>query len=202
MRLWFTVQYLLLIIFALSLLSCTTTTSSYHYISHARSLAAVRTIPVYIDRDFDEKDQKVLLAAVDEWNFALNGMIVMTVVSTTFDMDPATIHEAYSASGFIFLKIDSSNPMVHDSPSTLTFAFVDKISGNLLYIIRDRLSSFYLRSVALHEIGHLLGAVHRDHSLMQGYAEHPYPCIDGATVSQVAAHYMIPLELMNYCTSE
>jgi hypothetical protein len=192
-------------IFSLCFLSCSPWHTSFSYI---RSPAphqeiAQRQIPIWIDKNFGDADQISLQTAIDQWNYALNGYIVLQVASTGFDMETYPMLEARAGRGWLFLKINSDNAIVafHDRPHVTTLAVVDNIGGNTLYLIRDRVQNDQVTGLAMHEMGHLLGARHveGDDLMTPIYNSDDYRCIDYLTIKQVATFQHLPLENLNYC---
>jgi len=180
--------------------SSVSSNNSYYYLTRAKpELIPLLVKPVYIDKDYSEEDKAIIKKSLDEFNFVLNGMIVFQVKDDKFDMDLMEINDALNNNGLIILKINSQSYLIHDKSGTLILGWMNKLNGNLMYIVRDRLDNEFFHSVILHELGHALGAEHRPEGLMEAVSAKPYPCIDGETALQISAVQMIPFEEMNYC---
>lgn len=165
----------------------------------------VREIPIWVDKNFGEADKVAIDDAVNMWNFALNGYVVLKVVDTQFDMEVPKITEQVSKGGWLFMKIESTNKMVPDSKTKgfWTLGFVERIGGNHMYLIRDRLSNEAVFGVTLHEIGHLMGSPHVGQRLMYPhYSRARFQCVDYATIVKVAEYFNLPLAGLNYCTDD
>lgn len=166
----------------------------------------LRTIPVYLDQRFTERDRLDIQNAIDMWNFALNGYVKIVVVEYHFDMNVPEIHEALNANGWILMPIDSTNPMIppaqiQDNGQEFEIvAFCDNIGGNETWYVMDRIKDGWMFGVALHEMGHLLGASHNGKFLMSPHFKVPdYQCIDAGTMQQIADKMNLPLNHFNYC---
>lgn len=161
--------------------------------------STLKTIPIYIDKDFGDQDLIYLDDAIRQWNYSLNGYIKLEIVSTKFDMEQDIIKKALSGNAWLILKIYSNNEMVYDSPGSLTVAFVNKIGGNVLFLVRDRLSYEEITGVSLHEIGHLLGAKHNSGLMSAEYNKNGLPCVDQIAMVEVAEYQGLPAKDLNYC---
>lgn len=150
-------------------------------------------IPAHIDSDFTEKDKSEIILAINEWNRALNGLIVINVIDVNFTMDNDKIINDYK-NRFIFLKVSKKN-----WDNTDKYGFVDKIGGNIIHIVDDNILPVFLYGITLHEIGHLLGAEHTDSGLMYKYFNIKNTCIDFKTIKQVSEYYKIPLSKLKPC---
>src|SRR5208283_1711278 len=76
----------------------------YQYNHHPDLMAVhpVRVIPIWIDKGFGEADMLAISDAIGQWNYALNGYVVLTVVDTQFDMEPMKIAEQVRKNGWLF----------------------------------------------------------------------------------------------------
>jgi len=165
----------------------------------------VREIPIWIDKHFGEADKVEIDKAVDAWNFAMNGYVVLKVVDTNFDMEVPKIVDQVNRGGWLFMKIDSTNKMIPDRKEKgyWTIGFVERVGGSHMYLVRDRLGNDDVFGVTLHEIGHLMGSPHVGRRLMYPhYSRARFQCIDYATQVKVAAHFEVPLGGLNYCTDD
>lgn len=182
-------------------------TYSFTYINsaHLRTESQVKIRKIYVDSAFGDADAVAIQDALNQWRYALNGYYdfkTITIDVVHGSLEP--LKEATSGRAWIFLKIDSQNPLVvfHDTSQMKSLAFVEKIGGSILYMVRDRVNNESVRGVMMHEIGHLLGATHRwdNNNLMDpSYYDSNSQCIDQETLEQVAKYQGIPAENMNYC---
>lgn len=183
----------------------------FHYVSvPGYSVAPLKVYKVWVDKTFSSEDRASILDAINQWNYSLNGYVLIVVESYDFDMEMDVIRTVMRGGGWIVLKIESSSPLVgaKDGPPVggkqyYTLAWVNKIGGYKMYMVRDRVCTECVTGVALHEIGHLLGSEHDDVLLMQphyNWAE--YRCVDYAAVKRVAAYQHLDVGRLNYCKYE
>ncbi len=177
---------------------------SFRYIKTIGAEHPSKTISIWADKNFGEADRVEIDDAISQWNFALNGVIQLRVISYDFDMEPEILSRVMvKGDGWLFLKISGSSTFIHDSQGATTLAFVNEVGGNRLYIIRDRVANEWVRGVVMHEIGHLLGATHDNIYLMGKYYNFTYyRCIDEGTIKMVAEYEHIPVSKLNYCIYE
>lgn len=190
-------------------MSCTSHSIKNNWLGHYTYTnkpyhATIRTIPIWVDKNFGNLDQLSIDDAIHQWNYALNGYIKLIVVDTHFDMEINKIEERNRTNGWFFLKIDSKNTMI---PSTeegyKTIGFCDRIGGKFMYIVRDRLSNEEVFGVVLHEAGHLGGVDHVGEDLMyKHYSLAGYQCIDYETIKAVSLYQGLPVNELNYCVSQ
>lgn len=183
----------------------------FRYISvPGYSSAPLKEYKVWVDKNFGEADKVAIDDAIKQWNYALNGYVVIKVESYNFDMEPEVLRSIMNGNGWVFLKIDSTSPLIDDGekgpdgkPKFYTLAWVNSIGGNRMWMIRDRLSNRAVVGVTLHEIGHLLGSDHDKVYLMQPhYNWEDYRCVDYESMLRVAAYQHLPMDRLNYCVYE
>jgi len=174
---------------------------SFQYTERGEAYNGGREIPIWIDGGFGSADLIEIENAIGRWNYAMNGYIHLRVVDTHFDMEIGKIQEQIRRNGWLFMKIDSKTsytPIV--SGGYYSIGFADKVGGNHLYLIRDRLKNEEVFGVTLHEIGHLLGSGHVGDRLMSPhFSMAGNQCIDLATISAVAQWQGLPMNRLNYC---
>lgn len=163
--------------------------SSFYYTGGKREVR-VGEVGVWVDKDFGEEDRLELQDAIDQWNYALNGREEIVVKSWEFGMGVEEIKKIKREGGWIFLKIDSENGMVKgkDPIGGMVLAFVNRVdgTGDEIFFVRDRMGRGWMRGLALHEMGHLLGAQHKADGLMDAYYDKDkYICVDKDTAGQV-----------------
>lgn len=194
------IRYLILISFLL--IGCSGHLGNYHYTKNEHGVL-VKEIPIMVDRNFGSLDRESINAAIEQWNYALNGFIKLKVESWDFDMEVSSIVDTVRRRGFLILKIDSKSHLVVDAKGQMILAFCDKVSGNYMYIIRDRLENDDVKYLALHELGHLLGVGHESKYLMAPiYQKINYQCIDYETMKVVAKRHDLLMDSLNYCLYE
>jgi hypothetical protein len=178
---------------------CVGCAGTYRYTHFPINSNVSGTYPVYVDKRLSGDDVEID-AAIAAWNYALNGKMALTVVDWSFDMDPTEQQEAISRNGFLILRIDGDNPTIPDSaPGYWTLGFVPAIGNHWIYLVRQRVDYRRIKYLTMHEIGHALGARHRQSGLMSRYYNSGYKCVDYLTVEQVAAYMGWDVGGMNYC---
>jgi hypothetical protein len=161
-----------------------------------------RFVPIWIDKDFGAADLVAIDDAVNAWNYSLNGYVKLKIVDTQFDMEIDKIVTQVKSNGWLIMKIDGSNAMVpaQKEPGMRTVGFCERVGGNHLYLVRDRLMNEDVFGVTMHEMGHLLGSGHvGDHLMYPTYSRARFQCVDEKTLEQVANYNHIPLDRLNYC---
>lgn len=197
-------RFLLVLWMALACCTCLAhTPMPYHYVNvGAGPTVPLKVIPIWIDANFGQADQLAIDDAIMQWNYALNGFVRLEVRSTRFDMELNVLETVMKGGGWLILKIDSHSEFVHDDPlhRHFTLGFANAIGGNRVYLIRDRIQNEWVTGLMLHEMGHLLGAIHDGHDLMQpNYKWEDFRCIDSEALTQVANYQHIPAGRLNYC---
>lgn len=169
-----------------------------------RAVTPIRTIPIWIDRDFGEADKLAIDDAINAWNYAMNGYVKLVVVDTQFDMEIPKIVEQVKEGGWLFMKVTSDNSLVPSNDKGYkTIGFTEMVGGHHLYLVRDRLQNDDVFGVTLHEIGHLMGSEHVGDRLMYPhYSRARFRCIDYVTVQSVANAWDVPVERLNYCVDK
>ncbi len=149
-----------------------------------------RVIRIQVDGDFGEADKMSIDEAVDQWNYVLNGYIVLKVYNWNYVRGSEKIEPGE----FLIIKI--GEPYMKDNK----LAYADRIGGNVIFVLRDKLNNEDISYLMLHEIGHLLGAGHLGERLMStGYEQERYKCVDYLTMKQVADKWNLPIDKLNYC---
>lgn len=177
---------------------------AYQYTHQETSaISPVRVIPIWIDKNFGEADRIEISNAIAQWNYALNGYVILNVVDVEFDMEPIKIVEQVRMNGWLFMKIDSSGSSfipANEKPGFNCIGFTERLGGNHLFLVRDRLENNEVFGVTLHEIGHLLGSPHVGDRLMRAhFTRATAQCIDFLTIEKVAKYAGIPVGNLNYC---
>lgn len=182
-----------LLMFALvAACACTSTHLRVSWIHPSPMVVAERWRPVYVDERFDEADRTTILAAIEEWNAALNGRLLL--VPQPWDLDAVAGDPNAIA---IYWTTDKIAPR----PSLLdpqAIGWTDQTGGRFVWAIRDRIPDAHLRPFTLHELGHVLGAEHTDSGLMRAALD-PKACIDLGAIEQVARHLKVPTYALAWC---
>ena len=209
--------FLITLIISILFLNCHLVQYKYDYTNNRAqpSVPTKRTIPIYVDKEFSTQDKLAIDNAIGQWNYVLNGQIVLKVVSYSFDMEPAVIRQAQRENAFLFLKVTSDAPGIPDdmppakcriTPNCgLTLAWTDRIGGTIMKVVRDRISGEDVEYVVLHEIGHLLYLSHvpeKDSLMYARYDRFRYLCIDRDSALKVSKTYGLDFNHMNYCVGK
>tara|TARA_R110000868_G_scaffold67046_3_gene199232 strand:+ start:199 stop:747 length:549 start_codon:yes stop_codon:yes gene_type:complete len=152
-------------------------------------------INIYIDKEFNKEEVVEIRRGIEEWNYAMSGAVVLSVVSEEFNMEVSTIKEG----GWFILKTDSIRKSREDSVGHYVLGYVNKIGGSYLSIVSDRVR-YNLKMIVMHEIGHLLGIRHTDSGLMLSeFVWDEFKCIDKVTMKEFGKIYRINLDRLRYC---
>ena len=199
-------KHLLSTLAALSLLACEATTVP-HYTLHApvATPQPSRVIPVAIDKQFSPAEEREIEAALQEWNYAFNGQLRFTIYTKAFEMQDSTISYIYNSKGLMLLSVSKlGNVMMNLDDGTV--AITSHVgTGHEIYFLKEKVGVERMKKVALHELGHALGAFHSETGLMQHvYNAQAYTCIDYQTALQVATYqttqgYPMDVASMNWC---
>ena len=183
---------LLLVIFSLG---CVNNNGDYRYVRNASGQILAEQYTMQIDVNFTPQEKTGIKRGIDQWNYALNGLIEIKVISETFNME-IDILRSQGAHDWVIMKTDESNPMI-DKPDTL--GFVDYIGGNKIWIVMERMDVTWVAGVTMHEIGHLLGLKHSENLMAPRYQWNQARCVDYEAVQQLSQVKKIDLGDLNYC---
>jgi predicted Zn-dependent protease len=190
----------LLLLLVILMMGCAPRTALHYYI-HAGDgkTVEVKYYPIYVDKDFGEADKVAIAQAVEQWNFSLNGQVRLAVVDWNFMMEPSLLKE----NAWYILRVDSSCTFKPtDTPTDRTLAWANKLGGNYIYMIRDRMWNEDVKGIAMHELGHLLGSDHVGTYLMYyRFNRNRYDCVDYASAESVSSSQHLKGK-MNYCVHE
>ncbi len=173
------------------------------YVKHDPPVVTVpRVTPVWVDKDFPASQKADVLAAIDEWNFALNGYSSFQVVDQNYDMEPSVLEQIRDTlQGLVILDVSVKMEQVQRLPDGV-LAWVPELEANSMFIIGDRIGNRALKSIVMHELGHILGLEHQEEAgtLMFPSYDRGSPCIDQVTAMHLASvHSRYNWHHMNYC---
>lgn len=187
---------IIVILLGLMGMSCAPMPRSYHYVSSLGAASPIRTYRVYVDSKFGEMDKVSIGNSIDQWNIALNGAVRIEVINYDFDMTDAELLDV-SNGAWVIMKINSHNSLVG---SREVGAWANRVGGNKIWVVRDRVSNSMIGGVVMHEIGHLLGAEHsRVGLMMPGYDKDWMQCVDYHTIKAVGKYHGIGINRLSYC---
>jgi Matrixin len=144
-------------------------------------------ITLYVDRDFDQNGQDIIIQAALEWTEATNHLVEYSVVRLpvlgTIDVENS-----------IFITLVSSDfpdIMQLDQGGNITLGLY-RGKGQLRYImlVPSRLDETNYKTVVLHELGHSLGL---KHSAPIKFGTLMYPIID------LGSNHITETDLIQFC---
>ena len=174
-------------------------------------VATVKVIPVWLDTNFSAQESKAIKDSIKEWNSVFNGQLVIRQEGEFNGKDQIKkylIASKVMHQGWSIIRLNSNDSTISDVVETGdgTLAFVFGIgTGNLMVVVGDHIGLRDLKTIVMHEMGHLLGAYHVNaRSLMSpkyGIGKDEVDCIDKVTVAQVAGYQNLNLKELNYCVT-
>lgn len=172
----------------------------YRYTDHATQASTGRTIPLYVDRDFDDRERQRIISAMRQWNYALNGYVQFRATLLPDDPSPAMLAQLKRSGAWIVARVDSRHPIAHQGEGRQALAVTAGGRGGFVYVISDRIGRRDLGGVVMHEFGHVLGAGHDGSGLMAPiYTPAMGRCIDRDAVALVARAQRLPFNQLNWC---
>jgi Zn-dependent protease with chaperone function len=174
--------------------------SAYRYTDRPSAAAmGVRTLSIYIGRDFDAAAREHIGLALQQWNHVLNGFVQLRPALLPSDPSDRTMAQLRRSGAWIVLKVDSRHPAARDR-SALAVTTGNR-GGGFVFVIADRFGMRDLTAVMLHELGHVLGAGHdpSGHLMAPVYDRSNGHCIDRGAVAMVASAQRLPLGQLNWC---
>lgn len=175
---------------------------SPHYTTHpSTAQIPLRVVPLALDIRFPLDQRQELHKAIDEWNVALNSEMRLDIYTDAFDMADDEIKFIYDHQGAMLLSVPkSASPVKHLRDDLRAAAYGIGIDCNTIYFIQEKITAARMHNVALHELGHLLGAEHT-HSGLMLLQDDPvqHQCIDFSAIEQVATYNHLNLQALNWC---
>lgn len=166
-----------------------------------------KTIPVWIDSRFNKAEVIAINDSIAEWNGVFNGQITVTTVGYFDGSDEGEaklIKANMTGLGWVIMRLDSDDPWLDGvvEPGDGTLAFVTRFDGHLMVVVGDMVVGRNLKTILMHEMGHLFGAGHvkvANSLMVPYYGPKQATCIDKVTVAQVAEFQKMDLKSLNYC---
>ena len=176
---------------------------SLQYTSHPTHVSAqTHVIQLFVDRDFAPAERQRIVAALRQWNYALNDYVRFEAHLLPEDPSSADIQRARQNGGWVVARVDSRHPIAQRGEGTHALAVTVGSSrgGGFVYVISDRIGGRDLTGVVMHEFGHVLGAGHDQAGLMAPvYNAAGARCIDYDAVAMVAQAQHLPARDLNWC---
>jgi len=168
----------------------------YHYLRHTPATIPHKVIPTYLDPQIGDGDAVEIQKALDQWNYALNNYLVLTLEPDRIPFNNSIPLKVQN--GLLIIRLSSHSPIPFPKPDAL--AFTDQIGGHRIYLIRDRFMNDQLKMITMHELGHILGSEHTLGGLMYpSYYPVMMQCVDQITLENVAVYQHLPLAHLNWC---
>ncbi len=195
-----------LLILAMMVSGCTGSTGLWQYKvpEHNVKPINVDTIPVWLHSDFSTAAQINILEALKEWNISFNGQYILQFKGYFSNLETGRLlYEKFGNAnqGIIILNLPASHPLSLVKSGDGSLAVVPEIGDHVIIVIKDQVGYRNLKTIIMHEIGHLMGAEHINFSSLMYpyYGVKQYPCIDKVTMMQVAAHLKLNYKTLTYC---
>lgn len=178
-------------------------------------------IPVWIDQGFNGTQVEEIKAAIAEWNYVLNGQIVIRLAEkkslgsdkkmynypdtfpTWEDGHDLQMQAEKTGLGWVIYDLPSNDKHLDSEIGNGVLAFVTGVDAHCVTVISDRFGNRSMKDVVMHEFAHLLGAEHVNAPSLEYpyYGKKQYSCIDKITMAQVAEEHGLDLNNLNYCVT-
>lgn len=172
-------------------------------------------INIYIDRSFSQNEKLAIDNGINNWNYVLNGQMILKVVDYNVLPSPENIQAIKSSGNIIIIQANETDPNIPKQVNNndcqkknnclITLAWADSVGGNLIYIIKRRVMADNVEYIVMHELGHVFHLSHQEdeNSLMYRiYTKLGYLCVDFLSAKLVAEQYNLDVNRINYCASK
>jgi hypothetical protein len=144
------------------------------------------------------------------WGYSFNNQIRFEIHYNAKGWSITELDDVYIRKGIAIIKISEVD---HDIVPTLdsdpfqakkVLAWVNKIGGDRIHVLRDRMKQEDLYYIILHELGHIFGVMHtnKDELMQPTYMKSNSSCIDKNTAQKAALYLSIDPQSVNWCTSD
>lgn len=180
--------------------------SNYFYQVHNQQGKIIDAVPIYLDEDWNKEEVAAIEIAINDWNAALNGQMVLEVRSEHFKINSSP------DPGLMIVKTSEKSKIAHREDTIIALAWFDRGGGKRIYMVRDRLiprgenhetewEMSDVSAIVRHEIGHSLGSRHIKYDGLMApiYDRDEYKCIDEQAALAVATAQHLSSSEMKYC---
>lgn len=187
--------------------ACQSRVSNYTHVKNVSGDGTTEGV-VFISNEFNQKERKAIEEAIETWNYVLNGYHRFVVQKSNIPVNDEQSYMSFISGGFTVQKVWAGNED-YITKDDITgerikiLAWVDKVGGSRVWVVKNRVVTEDVYYIMLHEIGHVLGARHvgRQSLMSPLYERLSYSCVDLESVKQVAARVRAPIEELNHCYS-
>ena len=158
-----------------------------------------RVIPVWVDTRFAPGHVREIDRAVEQWNWTLNGYVVLRVVDIEFNGELDKLKEQHELGGYLVRWTTSRAMAVRDDAGEETLGYADSVGGHNLWLVMDRVRRADVAGVTAHELGHLLGVDHGAGIMAAAYDRHGVLCVDKGTAAKAELALAQRAGAFNYC---
>lgn len=195
------------LLFSGFLLACTSVQKKYSNNHLIISESSIKHVPVYIDARFSGNDRLNVGYALETWNYAFNGQVVLDIHYNTEQWTIKQFDDIHMNQGIAIIYLSENEgdniPTLSNDPfqAQKVLAWVNELGGNKVYVLRNRIKEKNLFYITLHELGHIFGVQHSDeNNLMQpNYYINTQACVDKSTATAAALYLGINPKYMNWC---
>lgn len=150
---------------------------------------------VHIDMRFSEDEVNGIKRALFGWERGLNGLIEFRV-EEGFDMGEDDLRGMGYGEWYILKKrLGDVKRSIDIGGKTL--GYCDRVGGNVMTLIWERVSLEEIDGIVMHEVGHLMGMGHGVG--LMGVYYGGWRCIDKGSMEWVGSRYGVRVEDLNYC---
>lgn len=194
----------LFVLLSLLLLACQP--SNYFYQIHNQQGKTISAVPIYLDEDWSKEEVASIETAINDWNIALNGQMVLEVKDEHFKINSSP------DPGLMIVKTSEKSKIAHREDTVIALAWFDRGGGKRIYMVRDRLiprgenhetpwEMSDVSAVVRHELAHAMGVRHIKYNGLMApvYDRDEYKCVDEQAALAVAAAQHLLSSEMKYC---
>ena len=113
---------------------------SYQYTDHAQPASTGRTVTLLVDSEFPDVQRQAIVAALRQWNYALNGYVRFEARTLPRDVTASDIARARRGGAWIVAAVDSRHPIAQRGEGAHALAVtVGNGHDGYVYVIEDRI---------------------------------------------------------------